>query len=114
MLILCPRCGKVVILNAFKTGINPVSFLPVVYAVFSVFLTAQWRLRHTGSSGLARVFDYGLSRRTQACLLCIFVPPPTVPLNWVVNSGSFLWALSLFICFHSMSDLSRSCCRWPE
>ena len=23
------------------------------YAVFSVFLTAQWQLRHTGSSGLA-------------------------------------------------------------
>jgi len=47
MLLLCPRCGKVVILNV--TGINAVSFLPVVYAVFSVFLTAQWRLRHTGS-----------------------------------------------------------------
>jgi len=29
MLLLCSRCGKVVILNAFKTGINAVSFLLV-------------------------------------------------------------------------------------
>jgi len=43
------------------------------------FLTAQWLLRHTGTSGFARVFDYDLYRRTQACLLFIFVPPPTVP-----------------------------------
>jgi len=38
-----------------------------------VFLTAQWQLRHTGSSGFARVLDYDLYRRTRACLLCIFV-----------------------------------------
>ena len=30
------------ILNVFKTGINAVSFLPVFYAVFLVFLTAQY------------------------------------------------------------------------
>jgi len=29
MLLQCSRCGKVVILNAFKTGINAVSVLPV-------------------------------------------------------------------------------------
>jgi len=29
MLVLCSRCGKVVILNVFKTGINGVSLLPV-------------------------------------------------------------------------------------
>jgi len=29
MLLLCSRCEKVVILNAFKTGISAVSFLPV-------------------------------------------------------------------------------------
>jgi len=34
-----------VILNVFKTGINSVSFLPVFFAVFMVFLTAQWLLR---------------------------------------------------------------------
>jgi len=40
-----------------------------------VFSTAKWRLRHTGSSGLARVFDYDLCRRKRVCLLCIFMPP---------------------------------------
>jgi len=64
MLLLCSRCGKVAILNVFKTGIN---------AVFSVFLTAQWQLRHTGSSGLARVFYYDIYRRTQACLLALYI-----------------------------------------
>jgi len=29
MLLLCSRCGKVVILNVFKTGINADPFLPV-------------------------------------------------------------------------------------
>jgi len=29
MILLCSRCGKVVILNVFKTGINTASFLPV-------------------------------------------------------------------------------------
>jgi len=29
VLLLCCRCGKVVILNVFKTGIDTVSFLPV-------------------------------------------------------------------------------------
>ena len=36
-----------------------------------MFLTSQRRLRHTG---LARVFDYDLYRRTRVCLLCIFAP----------------------------------------
>jgi len=60
-----------VILNVFKTGIISVSFLPVVQAVFMVLLTAQWLLRHTISSGLVRVFDYDLYRRTQACFVCL-------------------------------------------
>ena len=29
LLLLCSRCGQVVILNVFKTGITAVSFLPV-------------------------------------------------------------------------------------
>jgi len=29
MLLLCSRCGKVVIFYVFETGINAVSFLPV-------------------------------------------------------------------------------------
>jgi len=40
MLLLCSRCGKVVLSNVFKTGINAVSFLPVFLAVFLVLLTA--------------------------------------------------------------------------
>jgi len=67
-----------VILNVFETGINAVSFLPVFQAVFLLFLTPQWRLRHMCSSGWARFIDHGLYWRTRACLLCIFVPPPTV------------------------------------
>ena len=42
MLLLCSRSGNVVILNVLRqTGINTLSFLPVFYAVFVVFLTAQ-------------------------------------------------------------------------
>jgi len=36
-----------------------------------------------------------------ACLLCMFVPPPTSLIK-VVNSGSFRWALSVFIYFRFM------------
>jgi len=95
-----------------KTGINAVSFLPILSCVFGVF--NQWQLQHTGSPGSARVFDYDLYRGKRAWLLCIFVPQPTVPLHQVVNSAYFHWALPLFIYFRSMSGLSRSCCRWPE
>jgi len=58
------------ILNVFKTDINALSLLGIFYAVFSVFLTDQWQLRHTGSSGLARVFYYDLCRMPQVCLQC--------------------------------------------
>ena len=78
---MCSRCENVVSLNVFKTGINAASFLPVFKAVFLVFLTGKWRLRHTGTSGFARVFDYDLHRRTRACLLCTLVPPTTDSLN---------------------------------
>jgi len=78
MLLLCSRCGKVVSLNVFKTGINAVSFLPIFSAVFLVFLTARWRLRYTEYLDSARVFDYDLYLRRRACLLCIFVPSPKV------------------------------------
>ena len=36
------------------------------------------------------------------------------PIHQFINSGSFHWALSLFIYFRSMSGLLRSCCRRPE
>jgi len=38
MILLCSRCGKVVILNVYKTDINAVSFLPVFLScVLDVF-----------------------------------------------------------------------------
>jgi len=114
MLLLCSRCGKVVILNVYKTGINTVSFsqfiLSCVLRVFnSAVATSAQRLL-----GLSRVFDYDLYWRKRACMLFIFVPPTAVPLHYVVNLGSFHWTLSLFIYFRSMFGLLRSYCRWRE
>jgi len=37
MLVLCSGCGKVVILNVFKKGINVVSCFPVFKAILGVF-----------------------------------------------------------------------------
>jgi len=37
MLLLCSRCGKVVILNVFTTGINAVSFCLFLSCVLCVF-----------------------------------------------------------------------------
>ena len=53
-----------------------------------------WRLRHWGSSGLLRVFDYDSHCRTWACFthLCLH------PLHWLtLLTHVFHWALSLFI-----------------
>jgi len=58
----------------------------------------QWRFQHSGST---RAFDYALYCRTRACMLCMFVLPPTSLIK-VVNSGSFHWALSVFIYFRFM------------
>ena len=46
--------------------------------------------------GINPAFDYTLYCRKRACLLCMFVPTPTFLIE-VVNSGSFHWALSVFI-----------------
>jgi len=105
------KMWKSVILKVFKTGINAVSFFPCLFlklCVFLLFSTAQWRLRHTGSPGLARFLDYDLYRRTQACLPCVFVPLPMVPLHYVVYSGSFLWAFSLFLFSFHVWPFARS------
>jgi len=67
MLLLCSRCGKAVILNVFKTPM--LCNFCLFFKLFLVFVTAQWRLRHTGSSGLARDFECGLYRRTRGYLL---------------------------------------------
>jgi len=58
----------------------------------------QWQFQHSGST---RAFDYALYCRTRACMLCMFVLPP-ISLIKVVNSGSFHWALSVFIYFRFM------------
>jgi len=58
----------------------------------------QWRFQHSGST---RAFDYALYCRTQACMLCMFVLPPTSLIK-VVNSGSFHWTLSVFMYFRFM------------
>ena len=68
----CCFCVEDVGLNVFKTGIHVVQFLPV-FRLFLVFLTVQCRLRHTGSSGLTRVFDYDLYRRMRAYLLVAYI-----------------------------------------
>jgi len=70
----------------------------------SSYKSWHWRLRG---------FDYDFCCRTRAFLLSIFVPPPTSLIK-VVNSGSFHWALSLFINCRFMPGLRRSCCRWLE
>ena len=115
MLRQCSRCEKVGILNVFKTGINDVSVFPDL-AVFLVFLTVQWRFRHSGSSGLARVFDYDSYRRTHACLLCMFVTTPTVPLPKLLIRSLFfgpchcscIFVLCLAVRAHVAGDLNKA------
>ena len=58
----------------------------------------QWRFQQSGST---RAFDYALYCRTRACMLYMFVLPPTSLIK-VVNSASFLWALLVFIYFRFM------------
>jgi len=76
------------ILNAFKTGINAVSFLPVFLSCVLGVLNspvptpAHGLLGHSPCLGLRFILE-------NASLLYVFVPPPTVPLHKVVNSGSF-------------------------
>jgi len=43
--------------------------LPVLQAVFLLFLVAQWQLRHTGSLGLAGLLDYDLYWRMRTCFV---------------------------------------------
>jgi len=64
-----------------------------------------------GISGSSRVFDYDLyCVELGACLLFIFVPPPTSLIK--INLGSFYWAFSVFIyfrfmCVHCAGDLNH-------
>jgi len=86
----------VVILYVFKKGINDVSCFPVFLSYVLGVFNSPVAIQHTGSSGFARVFDNDLYRRTRACLLGIFLLPPTAQLHYLVNSGSFLWDVRIF------------------
>jgi len=68
MLRLCCRCGKVVILNVFKTGINTVSFLHVFNCVLGVFN----RPLTTPTLGLGPSLRLRFTLEN-ASLLCLFV-----------------------------------------
>jgi len=85
-----------------------VSFLPVLSCVFGVFNSPVVTPVH-GLLGLNLGLRLRFVSKRRACLLWIFVPPLTVPLHQVLNSGPFLWTSSLFIYFRSMSGLFRSC-----
>jgi len=69
-----------------------------VFVQKHLIMCRQWRFQHSEST---RAFDYALYCRTRACMLCMFVLPPTSLIE-VVNSGSFHWALSVFIYFRFM------------
>jgi len=110
MLRLYSRCGQIVILNVFKTGINAVSFLPVY---LSCVLGGFYSPVVTPAHGLLGLWPSLRLRfiSESTSLLCILVPPPTVQLHYTkLLTRALFWDLPLFICFRSMSGLSRSCC----
>jgi len=82
----------------------------------SIRITAiQWRLRLSGSSVIARVFDYDLYCRTLSCLLCVFVAQLNYFTVKVVNSNLFHWALSLFIYFVPILAIRvHVACNWNQ
>ena len=78
-------------LDVFKTGINAVLFLPVFQAVVLVFFYSPVAASAYGLLGLRPSFRLRFILETaQACLLCMFVPPPTVPLHRWRNRGSLM------------------------
>ena len=97
-------------LDVFKTGINAVLFLPVFQAVVLVFFTAQWLLRHTGSSGFARVFDYDLYWRPRklACFACLFHHPRSHFIGG--GTGGASWAYTGHIVNSGRSRLHSCAC----
>jgi len=110
MWLLCRRCGRVVILNVFKMGINAVSFLPVVCAVFSVFQQPNGDscTRAPGALPESLIMIH-IRERKQACLLCIFVPPPSVPLRvFSLGHFSYVFVPCLAIRAHFASDLNKT------
>ena len=80
-----------------------------------LFSTAQWQLRHTGSSGWAWVFDYDSYRRTQACFVYLCHHPrshSTKLLTRALFIGpchcSYIFVLCLAFRVHVASDLNKT------
>jgi len=71
MLLLCSRCGKVVILNVFTTDIS------------AFFKLCSWCFQEpSGDSGTRISPNLRLQFISEnASLLFVFVPPPKVPLH---------------------------------
>jgi len=53
MLLLCSRCGKVVILLVFKIGINAASFLPVFLSYVLIVFNSPVAIPAHGLLGLS-------------------------------------------------------------
>jgi len=103
-------------LNVFKTGINVVSFLALFKAVFLVFLTTQWLLRHTCSSGFARIsIAIYIGERKLACFVCLFHHPRshlTKLLTRALLFGpchcSYIFVPCLYLRVHVTGDLNKT------
>ena len=83
--------------------------------VLGVFNTRQWRLRHAGSLGLARVFDYDLYRRMRACFVYLCHHPRSRSTKLLTQALFFgPCRLSLFIYLrlairvHVAGDLNKT------
>jgi len=97
MLLLCSRCGKVVILNVFTTGTNVVIFACFLSCVLGVFNRS---VATPGSSGLAHVFDYTLYRRMRACFVYLCHHPLSHFTNLLTRPLSLDLITVLIFSFH--------------
>ena len=82
------------------------------FAVFLVFLTAQWLVRHTGE---AQVFDYDLYLRTRACFVYLYHHPRshfTKLFTWALFFGpchcSYIFVPCLAFRVHVAGDLNNT------
>jgi len=113
MILLCSRWRKVVILNVLRQ-VSMLCYLCLFFKLCSWGFYSPVATPAHGLLGLCPSFQLQFMSEN-ACFLALYVCSTTHgPTSKVVNSASFLCALSLFIYFCSMSGLLRSCCRWPE
>jgi len=104
MLLPCSRCGKVAILNVFKTGINAL-FSSCVLSVFKSLMAPPAH----GLLGLSTSLRLRFISENAGCVVCLCHHPKSRFTKLLTML--FLLALSLFIYFCSMCGLSRSCYR---